>query len=400
MSKEAVTISTDEIKSLEQFLLDTESLHQIEKRASIFNSFEVLGIAHQEIRHSNVLAWLFDPKETHGLGDYFIRAFVHGTIAQMQDTSSDPKQRLDFALLNYEDVQVKREWQNIDILVISEKAKTVVAIENKIWSGETGDQLKRYETLIDQHFNTYTKMHIFLTPYGEAATRSKTWISLDYSYVLKMIEKGLVYRSSGMDENVRLFLEQYAEIIRRHIVGDKELQELCQEIYKKHKKALDLIYTYKPDLQSDIANKLQEKIETDHELILDHSNKTYIRFTSMVLDQKIKHAGRGWTASKRLLLFEVQNRPDRLMLKLIIGPGQQDLREELHQVALTHPALFNTAKARLNPEFTQIYSKEILKPGYEEDMVLDEVYETIEQQVDAFINGDLKIIQDSFSNQT
>ena len=33
-----------------------------------FNTFDVLRYAEYEIRHSNVLAWLLDPGQTHGIG--------------------------------------------------------------------------------------------------------------------------------------------------------------------------------------------------------------------------------------------------------------------------------------------------------------------------------------------
>ena len=36
-----------------------------------FNQFDVLRYSDYEIRHSNVLAWLFQPNETHGIGEAF-----------------------------------------------------------------------------------------------------------------------------------------------------------------------------------------------------------------------------------------------------------------------------------------------------------------------------------------
>ena len=72
-------------------------------------------------------------------------------------------------------------------------------------------------------------------------------------------------------------------------MGDRELEQICRQIYNKHKKALDLIFEYKPDLYSDISNDLQEFIKNTPGLILDDSNKTYIRFTTELLD---KHFGK------------------------------------------------------------------------------------------------------------
>ena len=38
-----------------------------------FNPFDVLRYSDYEIRHSNVLAWLLQPNDTHGIADAFIR---------------------------------------------------------------------------------------------------------------------------------------------------------------------------------------------------------------------------------------------------------------------------------------------------------------------------------------
>ena len=40
-----------------------------------FNIFKVLKLDNYEIRHSNFLAWLLNPKETHNLGYEFIKEF-------------------------------------------------------------------------------------------------------------------------------------------------------------------------------------------------------------------------------------------------------------------------------------------------------------------------------------
>ena len=44
------------------------SLHEPRK----FNPFDVLRYADYEIRHSNVLAWLLQPGESHGLQDQIV----------------------------------------------------------------------------------------------------------------------------------------------------------------------------------------------------------------------------------------------------------------------------------------------------------------------------------------
>ena len=40
------------------------------------NIFDILRVSSQEIRHSNFLAWLLNPKGSHGLGSYFLKRIL------------------------------------------------------------------------------------------------------------------------------------------------------------------------------------------------------------------------------------------------------------------------------------------------------------------------------------
>ena len=42
-----------------------------------FNIFEILNISHLEIKHSDVLAYLFNNKESHNLNDTFLKEFIY-----------------------------------------------------------------------------------------------------------------------------------------------------------------------------------------------------------------------------------------------------------------------------------------------------------------------------------
>ena len=47
-----------------------------------FNTFDVLRYSGYEIRHSNVLAWLLRPADTHGIGSRFLKWFVDHVIGR------------------------------------------------------------------------------------------------------------------------------------------------------------------------------------------------------------------------------------------------------------------------------------------------------------------------------
>ena len=63
-------------KCLQDFICDNPELEQLEEYYNEFNIFDCVGMGKQEIKHSNFLSWLFNPKETHGMGDFFIKEFL------------------------------------------------------------------------------------------------------------------------------------------------------------------------------------------------------------------------------------------------------------------------------------------------------------------------------------
>ena len=74
MSADDVECNCDgDEEALKAFLLDVGCLDSLSRWTRGINVFEVLGVSRLEIRHSNMLAWLMDPLESHGLG---IASFV------------------------------------------------------------------------------------------------------------------------------------------------------------------------------------------------------------------------------------------------------------------------------------------------------------------------------------
>jgi len=74
-----MTGSSDETAAraaLERFVVENEDLLALEERIGRFNIFDALGVVRAEIRHSNFLAWLLDPLESHGQGALFLKALL------------------------------------------------------------------------------------------------------------------------------------------------------------------------------------------------------------------------------------------------------------------------------------------------------------------------------------
>jgi hypothetical protein len=122
---------TDSFKALDKFLADNRELEDLSARLSIFNIFKVLRIEQAEIRHSNVLAWLLDPQQNHGLGNAFLRRFL-STILLDNESAEIALTPAQIELMNMAHVEGWREWKKTDIVAFSRSEEWILLIENKI----------------------------------------------------------------------------------------------------------------------------------------------------------------------------------------------------------------------------------------------------------------------------
>jgi len=275
---------TDE-EALKNFLLDIDCLNELQPWTGHFNLFDVLKISRIEIRHSNVLSWLMNPNENHGMGDAFLKAVVQEMVVNDTKGRYDVFQTL---LLDFYNFTVYREWKYIDILLISDQDQFLIAFENKIGAQEHSNQLQRYRENLETVYPDYQKMLIFLTPDGDDPSDTKNWDVLSYSTIADILLS--LKDKLELQPDVKLMIENYLEVIRRDIVEDQELIQICTKIYAKHKKALDLIYEYRPNDRTQYLDAIQSALEKAAEegRILyskDSSNGSSFLYHTITMDQ-------------------------------------------------------------------------------------------------------------------
>ena len=174
---------------------------------------------------------------------------------------------------------------------------------------------------------------------------------------------------------------------------ESEVQELCEQLYKKHKKALDLIFKHKPDIYSDIRYVLEEIIDENSSLTKDHCTKSYIRFISNKLDFFPKE-GEGWTKSKRIVLFEIVNYNKEVNLVLYIGPGESSIRQSIYDHVKSKTNVFNKTSANLTDKWASIYKVKLSTISNLEGKSKEEIKETLSNQLNKFFDKDYKKIEE------
>lgn len=281
----------DDKECLLRFMQDSDCLESLSKRTNEFDIFDVLKISRAEIRHSNMLGWLLDPNENHGMGD----SFLYGVISKISQNISH-QDALHFLSSDLYSFIVYREWNGIDILLVSNQCKLVLAVENKVGShehnsnGKDESQLVIYKKRLQSRFNDYTTILVYLTPDGDNPS-DDDWIVLNYSDVVTVLEKVYESSSGSLRGEASLLIRNYINTIKKNVIMDQELVNLCNSIYNKHRKALDLIFENRDDIISQVSNNCKSILSDTQGIMLDGSSKgkTCVKFRTKGLKQQFEN---------------------------------------------------------------------------------------------------------------
>ena len=90
-----------------------------------------------------------------------------------------------------------------------------------------------------------------------------------------------------------------------------------------------------------------------------------------------------------MLLFEFHNSEDRLWLHLVIGPGPQDTRQRLMDMAHANKPPFKPSQKALAKKWNAIYERQILTPTDYEETAAEDIESEINKKWLQFLEHDL-----------
>jgi len=249
---------------LEAFRMD-DGLKNLTKKLNEFNPFRILRIESFEIRHSNMLAWLLNPKGNHELGNAFLKSFLYKTINNKENKpkvdaleggariiknigSLDDYSDLDYSDLDYSDLIIEREKYQIDILATSTKGTFVLLIENKIYSDERTNQLETYYKKVKEAYRKHIVLPIYLTLFSEPPSHNSYFVA-SYLDIVEILDDEIKKNKNKSDKPSYQFINDYNKILKELLNMDKEIDDLCRGIFAEHRDAIDRIYSigYKID---------------------------------------------------------------------------------------------------------------------------------------------------------
>lgn len=233
--------------------------HAEQAKRREFNAFDVLRCSEYEIRHSNVLAWLLDPGETHGVGRAFLDWFL-GEVNESIPHSDEQR------------VRVERELHYVDVTIFleSDQDRHIVAIENKPgwYSPEHLAQVCGYARVLRKDYPEQTLHNVLLTTSREVPVLDVAGVCgpdvpkdlrvthVSWRDVGARIEE--MQREGAFErEEVAAFVRQYLVAVGRLIGPEEHDSDYFRKLLSGHRSLLEHMFNV---LVNDGDDKVAETV--------------------------------------------------------------------------------------------------------------------------------------------
>jgi hypothetical protein len=323
------TQSTEAQEALERFVVENDDLLTLESRIGRFNIFDALGITRAEIRHSNFLAFILDPAESHGQGQLFLKALLMD-LFKNAPPERRPLSPIDLDGTDMRGVEIRREWKHIDLLIVCQEPRFFVVIENKIRSKEGRDQLSKYEKAMQEHYPDAQPLYVYLTLNADEPSKN-AWVPYSHAGIHRVLTRVRETYGNAIGDDVLVFLDHYLNLLGTRFMNDEKIDELCRRIYKNHRQALDLIWERVGTPTSAVLAEVREVLDDDdrwHVFSQRSSRLDFVPATWLgwLPPWGLKENPHGW------IMVRLRSRERRLDYIVLVGPMKEAAKAKREEI--------------------------------------------------------------------
>jgi hypothetical protein len=268
-------------KQIEEDML--EDLNEIEREISKFNDDlkvreltnlyyekslpEILGVNRDENSHSNFLAWILNPSESHKLRDFALKKFITNMVnSKLLKTGALPPEirgMLIGGAYSLTDTAITREKHlgqsgrvdlHIETAVRPDNPKggetgykIRIIIENKVGSTEGQNQTQRYYDHYNKQKDGYFNLFAYLTPLSsirleeleESECGCKEFVQINYQLIVDTILEPALERD--IPEHAKSIITDYIRSLSKPSFNDEgadNQEEIIMAVGKKEKELL------------------------------------------------------------------------------------------------------------------------------------------------------------------
>lgn len=378
-----------DLQSLERFVVDNDELLLLEEQVGRFNIFDALGVARAEIRHSNFLAWLISPNESHSQGDLFLKALLMDLLRRArQQGLTPPVSPVEIDGADLQGVEIRREWKNIDLLLTSENPSFVIAVENKVDSGEHSDQLQRYEETIAVEFPQSKRLLVFLTPEGDEAS-DPDWVTYSYGDLYQVLTRAMRMNAAAIGGDVAVFLGHYLSLIGNRFMDNEDIDKLCRQIYANHRRALELIWERVGTPAAGIIGRVEAWLqERPEQWRIIQTKQKEVEFIPVGWARMLPPIGKRKSPdSENWITVRIRVGSTRVRLLVVIAPTTNSpIRKKVAERLLKDKKEFgfSTFFKKLTDDWTRILSDELYKLPEDDEPDHEAIIQRIEKRLEQF----------------
>lgn len=171
----------------------------------------IYGVDKFEIRHSNVLKWILEPKEDEAIDYLPIRNLLK--LIQEKNSYYEFFNLVDLITARIDKVTIQREKYNIDMLITLKinNEDYAIVIENKLESSIHDNQLNVYKDKVQEKYPKHKKLYAFLypgnNPEQDKVANENQYIPITYQDVYDKILKVIVVLTSN--STLKLIVSYY-----------------------------------------------------------------------------------------------------------------------------------------------------------------------------------------------
>jgi hypothetical protein len=361
--------SAEQHALLEQFVVENDDLLELESEIGRFNIFDALGIARKEISHSNFLAFILDPAESHGVGQLFLKALLTDMLKRAP-THMRPLSPIELDGIDLRGAEVRREWKNIDLLILSREPSLAILIENKVDSSEHSQQLERYGATAQREFASVPRLQVYLTPDGSDAS-GDDWISYSYRDIYRVFTRVRETYHNAIGDDVLVFLDHYLGLIRNQLMTNPDIDALCQRIYKNHRQALDLIFARAGPPASRALADAEAAVRADDRFHVFYRTKAYVDFVPRDWLSWLPEIGMDWREDRRswfVFRFELGDHSLNFFIEVRRTDNVAN-RRHIAQALIDNSSTlgFKRARGELTDNYTRVSGRERLLDWADEE---------------------------------
>lgn len=143
-------------------------------------------------------------------------------------------------------------------------------------------------------------------------------------------------------------------------------------------------------IRIEIYKKIIELINSHPELEICHESKIRTMFNTDKFNFIPKVGNGEWAKDiDEIFLFEIENRPNRLTLQLVIGPGEQKIRKKINTIVMKNREVFNFKNDFLDLKTKRVFRRDLLKVD-DYRMSQNQILSKIESEFKDFLETDYK----------